>query len=490
MSDTTGIDSGSFRGRHVAVVGVGKSNKALCRYLAEEGARISCFDRKSRDELGQTFEELSVLGVSWSLGPGYLCSLPEYREIFLTPGMKKNLPEIARARANGAVISSETDLLMQRCRGKVVGVTGSAGKTTATTVLSMMLKESLPGRPVYVGGNIGPVLIETVDEIEEDAIVILELSSFQLELATVSPSIALVLNVRPNHLDVHETFGDYVAAKKRIFRFQRLHDRCILNLDDPAARGFAPQCPGKAGFFSLDAKAVSQALARYPEGVGAWLDGDDLVVSAVWPEPEAVASRSDLRVPGLHNVSNVLGAALVAGLAGAAPDGIRRAVRAFRGVEHRIELVRTWRGVDFYNDSIATSPDRTLALMSALQGPLVLILGGYDKGLPFEDLAREIVSRGCVVVTLGNTAGKIEEAIGRAWAERRTGSGEVQRLDDQGHRPDVTRVVSLEHAVAIAAAKAQPGFSVALSPACASFDMFPNFEERGRAFRAAVERLK
>lgn len=458
---------------------MGKSNKALCRYLAKKGARVSCFDRKSRDELGQTFEELSALGVSWSLGPGYLCSLPEYKEIFLTPGMKKNLPEIARARANGAVVSCETDLLMRRCRGKVVGVTGSAGKTTATTVLGMMLKESFLDRPVYVGGNIGSVLIENVDEIEEDAIVVLELSSFQLELATVSPSIALVLNVRPNHLDVHETFEDYVAAKKRIFRFQGQHDRCILNLDDPKTRGFAPQCPGRVGFFSLDAEAVSQALARYPEGVGAWLDGEDLVVSAVWPDLAAVASRSDFQVPGLHNVSNVLGAALVAGLAGATPEGIRRAVKAFRGVEHRIELVRTLRGVNFYNDSIATSPDRTLALMDAVQGPLVLILGGYDKGLPFDDLAREIVSRGCVVVTLGSTAKKIEEAIGRAWAECR-----------RGRRPDLTRAVSLEDAVSIATAEAQPGFSVALSPACASFDMFPNFEERGRAFKAAVERLR
>ena len=215
---------GSFRGRKVAVVGMGKSNQALARYLIREGAEITCFDRKTSEEMGAAYEELSRFGVRWSLGSGYLSPLTDFKWIFLTPGMKKSQSAIVEARRRGAVISSEIGLFMDRCRCEIGAVTGSAGKTTTCTLAGMMLRESLPGIPVYVGGNIGSVLIEQVDDIPEDARVVLELSSFQLELVTRSPHVAVVLNVRPNHLDIHDSYEEYVEAKKRIYRFQESGD--------------------------------------------------------------------------------------------------------------------------------------------------------------------------------------------------------------------------------------------------------------------------
>ncbi len=453
----------------VAVVGLGKSNTALCRYLVRHGCRVTVFDQKDADHLGASYRELSDMGCSWSLGEGYLEPLPGFPTVFLTPGMKKDLPQIRRARQEGAKISCEMDLFMTRCKGRVIGVTGSAGKTTVVTMLGSMLRDT---GPVYVGGNIGNVLIEQVDDIEDAASVVLELSSFQLELVTVSPHVSLLLNIQPNHLDVHETFEDYVRAKKQIFRYQGEGDWCLLNLDDAQTRGFSRELPGEVGFFSLDERSVREALASRG-GVGAWLKGSELVVNG-----EIFAVREELRVPGLHNVSNALAAALAAFLAGVDLPQIGAALRSFAGVPHRIEHVRTWNGMAFYDDSIATSPDRTLALMGSLEGPLVLILGGYDKNLPFDDLAREVVRRGSAVVTLGAAADKIEGALSKAQHEQKATAFRV------------TRAASLEDAVEAAVGFGGPGFSIALSPACASYDMFPDYVARGEAFKAAVKRLK
>ena len=481
---------GSFRGKPVAIVGLGRSNQSLCRYLVKEGACVTCFDQKTQDELGTAYGELRSLGVAFSLGETYLDALPGFSSVFLTPGMKKNLPQIVEARRSGALISNEIALFLDRCKARVCGVTGSAGKTTTATLLGMMLEESPEGKEVYVGGNIGAVLIEKVDAIAKDALVVLELSSFQLELVTKSPQAALVLNIRPNHLDIHDSYRDYVEAKKNIYRSQTDRDWCILNLDDPLARSMAAECPGRTGFFTLDPKAARRELAAgHPV---AWREGEDLMVGASSKHHLGVSGgdvrlggRDDLLVPGQHNVSNALAAALGALIMGATPAAANSAIRSFRGVEHRIEFVRELRAVRYYNDSIATSPDRTEALLDAVTGPLVLIMGGYDKGLPFGDLAEKIVTRGCAVVTLGKTATKIEEALQSAWRMARPAGSLPWPAS-----PDVERVGTLEEAVRAAAAKAKPGGSVVLSPACASYDMFANFEERGRMFKEIVRRLE
>lgn len=515
MQDRERFKPGCFKGASVAVVGMGKSNQALTRHLIREGAEVTCFDRKTAGELGPAYVELTALGVKWSLGDGYLSALPAFRWVFLTPGMKKNLPEIVLARENGAVITCEIALLIDRLRCPVIAVTGSSGKTTTCTLTGLMLRESLPDKKVYVGGNIGSVLIEQVGDIPEDAVVVLELSSFQLELLEKSPHVSAILNVRPNHLDIHESFEEYVEAKKNIFRFQGPSNWCFLNLDDEVTSDVVSECPGGVGFFTLDAGKLEGKMGSEMSGnwsgarqspPAAWADEEYLYVapgpladadsSGQWSgQPyRQVARRRDMLVPGDHNVSNALAAALLSASAGATPEGIGRAIRNFKGVEHRIEFVRELGGVSYYNDSIATSPDRTEALLGAIQGPTVLILGGYDKGLSFDALARKIVSRGCGVVTIGKAAPLIEAAIARTEAELSGETGEAGETGETAAGRQATRVArasSMDEAVILATemARAVPGSSVVLSPACASYDMFRNFEERGRVFKEAVRRL-
>lgn len=473
----------SYKGKSVAVVGLGKSNQALCRYLMREGAHITCFDKKTADELGDLYGSFASLGVEWSLGEDYLRPLPGFRHIFLTPGIKKSLPEIAQARANGARISGEIGLFMERCKAEVAGVTGSAGKTTTATLAGLMLRESGLCVPVHVGGNIGSVLIEQVDDIRPDALVVLELSSFQLETVNRSPRVSLILNVKPNHLDIHDSYEEYVSAKANILRHQRPWDWCVINFDDPVVRELGDMRSGNLCGFTLDG---AEAANR---GAAAWLDSDELKLrlpglsrgKGRWDTPTIIARRQDFLVPGLHNVSNALGAALLAALMGGTPEGIGRAIRSFKGVPHRIEFVREVEGIRYYNDSIATAPDRTEALLKAITEPLVLILGGYDKGIPFDRLAEKIIDRGCQIVTLGATAPVIETALHEAW-KRAGGVGD-------GAYSGVIRVSTLEEAVKAASAIARRGWSVALSPACASYDMFSGFEERGRIFKELVARL-
>ncbi|MGE5579314.1 MAG: UDP-N-acetylmuramoyl-L-alanine--D-glutamate ligase [Bacillota bacterium] len=479
---------GSFKDRKVAVVGLGKSNQALTRYLHREGADITCFDLRSEHLLGAVYEELNALGVGWCLGERYLLGLLGFDAVFLTPGMKKNQPMINMVRRHGALITTEIGLFLDRCKARVCGVTGTAGKTTTTTLLGMMLRESLPDRKVYVGGNIGEVLIEKVDSIAEDDLVVLELSSFQLQLTHKSPGVALVLNVRPNHLDIHDSYDEYVDAKKNIYRTQGERDYCILNLDDPVTREMASECPGRTAFFSLSPDAASHQLAAgHPI---AWLQGEKLLAGSLPAadprgsgEATLLAETGEMLVPGRHNVANVLAASLGALMMGATPEGIGRAIRSFKGVEHRIEFVRELRGVRYYNDSKATSPDMTEALLHAVAGPLTLILGGYDKGIPFDGLARTIVAKDCKVVTLGKTAPAIEEALLKAGHERGVSVS-------SGRTPLIGRAATLQEAVSMAAAESKPGSSVVLSPACASYDMFKDFEERGRVFKALVAELQ
>jgi len=473
---------GSFRDKDVAIVGLGKSNQALVRYLAKEGARITCFDRKTESELGGAYAELSSLGVSWSLGEGYLCRLPDFATIFLTPGMKKNLPEIAEARRRKALITTETALFLDRCAARVCGITGSAGKTTTSTLLGLMLRESLPGAEVHVGGNIGSVMIEKVDSIPPQALVVLELSSFQLQLASKSPEIAVLLNVKPNHLDIHDSFDEYVRAKQKIYKSQTSSDLCILNLDDPLTRAMASECKGRLEFFTLQPQAAERQIAK--GSAVAWLRDGELLYS----RGDAVvrlASSDQFLVPGRHNIANALAASLCALALGGTACGISRAIASFRGVEHRIEFVREVGGVRYYNDSIATSPDRTEAMLSAISGPLTVVLGGYDKGIPFDGLAEKLSYRDCLVITIGKTAPIIEDAIARAKGTKADDAPGSARAAVQ-----VVRAASMEEAVRLAAQRSTPGASVVLSPACASYDMFANFEERGRSFKDLVRKIE
>ena len=467
----------SFKDEKVAIVGMGVSNQALCRYLLKEGASITCFDKKTEEELGAVYDDFSQLNVQWSLGQGYLDPLPQFPNIFLTPGMKKNQPQIIEAKEKGAFISTEIALFLHRCKATVAGITGSSGKTTTAMLAASMLKESRLGKPVLLGGNIGSVLIEEVDDISEDSLVILELSSFQLQLCDVSPNVSLLLNIRPNHLDVHESFAEYADSKKKIFRFQDEDDWTFLNYDEDLVRVLESECPGRVGFFSVTPPNTVNGQSQHK---WAFLDVDDLIYVSETGDRVCIAQRGDLWIPGLHNISNALGAILVSSSLGASPEGMRTAIRSFRGLEHRIEYVREVDGVKFYNDSIATSPDRTIALLETINSPLVVILGGYDKGLSFNMLADKIVEIGAKVVLLGACSERIEGALHRALA--REGSSKAKDVE-------ILQAKDLEEAVLLAKSIAVPGSSVVLSPACASYDMFANFEERGRAFKNIVNSL-
>ncbi|MCL8209399.1 MAG: UDP-N-acetylmuramoyl-L-alanine--D-glutamate ligase [Actinomycetia bacterium] len=442
--------------RRVLVVGLGVNNRPLLPYFADRGVEVVAADRRPQAEL--EVEGLSAR--TWCTGPDYLREALRhgpYDEVYLTPGMVKDGPEIRALVAAGARLRCETDLFLSLCPAPVIGITGSAGKTTTTTLVGEMLKAD-GSRPVFVGGNIGVPLLPRLGEIRPDAWVVMELSSFQLELVERSPHGAALLNLAPNHLDVHGSFGAYVAAKARIFAFQGPDDWLVLpdRLDPVEDRVAAAR------------SAVWRFSDRGPVPRGTYL-ADGILWWRQDGAPEALAPRAALKLKGAMNVRNALAASLVARLAGARLEAVAAVLERFEGVPHRLEPVAEVDGVRYVNDSIATAPDRTLAALEALEGPLVVIAGGYDKHLDYAELGRALSRRARAVVLLGQTAEKIARAIG---------SG-----------PVVRRAADLAEAVAVARSLARPGDTVVLSPASASYDQYRNFEERGEHFRALVRAL-
>ncbi|MBX5477170.1 MAG: UDP-N-acetylmuramoyl-L-alanine--D-glutamate ligase [Clostridia bacterium] len=483
-------DPEEWRGRRVAVVGLGISNLALVRFLRRHGALVEVRDRQSPEALGARLREAVELGAAARVGEGYLDGLDGFDAVFLTPGMRKDQPEIEALRAAGVPVSSEIGLVMRYCRAPIVGITGSAGKTTTTTLTGRLFAAAHPH--TYVGGNIGRPLVELVEDIPPDAWVILELSSFQLELVDASPNLAAVLNLRPNHLDVHPSMDAYREAKQRIYRFQGPGDWCIFNADDDATWPWSAEAPGRAAAFSM---------AR-PVECGTWLEGrpeDGVVRTNLVPaggsarQARDLLRASDVRLPGRHNLANVLAAVSLAALGGVPDDAIASVVREFQGVPHRLETVLERGGVLFVNDSIATSPDRSIAALETFDRPVVLIAGGYDKGLDFDEWAGVVLRKARCVVLVGKTADKIERALENA---RRRAATDPSRTEDEiathesgaGGGLVIQRATSFEDAVVRAAESARVGDVVLLSPACASYDLFRNFEERGEAFRDIVRR--
>jgi len=445
-----------------AVVGIGISNLALIRYLVARGVQVTACDRTPAEQLGERAAELARLGVRLVTGENYLAPLADHDQIFLTPGMPKHLPEIEAARQRGAAISGEIGLVLELCRAPVIGVTGSAGKTTTTTLIGEIMQAA--GRRTYVGGNIGKPLIEQVEEIPAEAAVVLELSSFQLQLVRRSPHIAVITNISPNHLDVHATMEEYVDAKKAIFRWQSPSDWVVLNADDPTVRAFAAEAKGRVVLFSRRGDPGGPDAAFVRDGQMIWRRGGREVPTVLLEE---------IKLPGLHNQENILAAIAASCLAGAPLSAVRQVVTQFTGVEHRIEPVRVLDGVKWYNDSKATSPAETVAALTTLPAPIVLIAGGSDKGIPFDPIAPLVAEKVKTLILMGPTAPKIEEAVRRG-----------------GYAGPIRRAADMAEAVALARAAAVPGDTVLLSPACASFDAYRNFEERGRHFKSLVEALQ
>ena len=448
----------SLRHKTVAVIGIGVSNTPLLELLLAEGIRVTACDKRSREQMGEQAEHLEQLGCELHLGADYLKDL-DADVIFRTPGLRPDVPEIAACVDRGAVLTSEMEVFFEVCPCTIIAVTGSDGKTTTTTIIAELLKAA--GRRVWVGGNIGHPLLCEADGMLATDYAVLELSSFQLMTMKHSPHIAVVTNLAPNHLDVHRDMAEYVAAKENIFRHQSGEDVAVFNADNDITAEQSRRAPGRARLFSRQGEVAD----------GVFLRGEDIVCRSGGHE-RVVMTTGDIKIPGVHNVENYMAA--IAAVDGLVPDEvIRDFAREFGGVEHRIELVRTYRGVRYYNDSIASSPSRTIAGLRSFHEKVILIAGGYDKHIPFDVLGPEIVEHVKLLVLCGATADKIRAAVENAPGY-------------QPGKPEIRDVTPFTAAVEAARDRAQPGDVVTLSPACAAFDQFKNFAERGKFFKSIV----
>ena len=452
----------SLQGRSVAVIGIGVSNQPLIQLLLSRGISVTACDKKSRETLGPLAEELEKRGCRLRLGEDYLQGLNQ-DIIFRTPGMRPDLPELTAAVERGSLLTSEMEVFFQVCPCTKIAVTGSDGKTTTTTIISEILKAA--GYRVHLGGNIGhPLLCETPD-IRPDDIAVLELSSFQLHSMRCHPDVAVITNLSPNHLDKHKDFQDYIDAKRAIYAAQNENDTLVLNLDDEHSAYYRSFAKGKISWFSDEQPVTHGTMCR-----------DGVICRVIDEAVHEIMPVSEIKLPGEHNVLNYLAAfAAVEGLAD--DDACRSVARSFGGVEHRLELVRELRGVTYINDSIGSSPTRTINGLRAMKTKPIVIAGGYDKHIPFDGLGDELCRMAKRVYLTGATAEKIRAAI--LGSQFYAGSGlDLEMIDD------------FDECVLAAANVAKAGDIVLFSPACASFDRFKNFEERGKHFKKLITELK
>ena len=440
----------SLRGKRIAVLGLGVSNRPLVRLLLEFGCDVVGCDRTPREKLENEVLELERLGCKLHVGDDYLAGV-EADVVFRTPGMHPGNPAIQALKERGAEVTSEMEVFFEVSPCHLIAVTGSDGKTTTTTLIAEMLKAA--GKTVWLGGNIGTPLLPLVRQMQKEDFAVVELSSFQLMDMRRSPQRALITNLAPNHLDIHKDMDEYVDAKKNIFRYQGEGDLLVLNADNPITASF--RGPGKTRFFS-----------RLGEGDVCIRDG--VICRGQTP----VLPVSDILLPGVHNVENYMAAiAMVEGLA--SDEDIRQVAKTFGGVEHRIELVRIKDGVRFYNDSIASSPTRTMAGLRSFPEKVILIAGGYDKHIPYDPLGPEICAHVKKLFLNGATGPKIRAAVERC----------------SGEKPEMVDCGDFASAVKAAAEAAEPGDVVLMSPASAAFDQFKNFMVRGNYFKELVKEL-
>ncbi len=447
--------------KRVLVVGLGKSGVASALFLKARGARVTVSDNKSGDELRNEIPVLLDHGITVETGGHGERTFRGQDLIVVSPGVPVDAPMLVQARAMGEAVIGEIELAAQFLPGPIVAITGSNGKTTTTTLTGEILTAG--GIPTLVGGNIGTPAISLAERATRETAIVLEVSSFQLEtIQTFRPKVAVVLNVTPDHLDRHQTFEAYVDAKARIFENQRGDDFAVLNEDDPTCVTMAPRTKAEVFWFSRQKEVKLGAWVR--EGNILFRDGRG---------QRQILQVSEIPLKGAHNLENVLAAVCAGALLGCAPEKIRQAVRDFKAVEHRLEFVATIRGVDYYNDSKATNVDATIKALESFPANIHLILGGKDKGGDYSvlnELLRQRVKR---VYTIGAAAGKIESQI----ASPKSGNVEVVHAE------------TLENAVRKANATAEPGDVVLLAPACASFDQFKNYEQRGQMFKQIVREL-
>lgn len=452
-----------LNGKKVAFLGIGVSHRELIKLFAKKGAVVYACDRREREEFASVAEELEGAGATLCLGEHYMDGLSSMDIVFRTPGMNYLMPELQELIRNGVVVTSEMEVFFDLCPCKIYAVTGSDGKTTTTTLIAKILEKA--GKKVYLGGNIGKALLPVVEEIGDDDAAVVELSSFQLISMRKSPDVAVITNISPNHLDIHKDMQEYTSAKNNILMHQTAFGRAVLNEDNEASAMFRPSVRGDLYTFSRKKEDIK----------GAYCDEKGDIRFRDHGQEYFIMNKREIKIPGEHNVENLL-AAICAVWGAVTHEAIVEVAKEFTGVEHRIELVRELNGVRWYNDSIATSPTRMIAGLNSFDQKLIVIAGGYDKHIPFLPMGPAVIEKVKILILMGATADKIEETVKSTAGYKSSGI-------------EIVRVESMEQAVKEAFKAAKPGDIITLSPACASFDRYPNFEERGRHYKSLVKEL-
>ena len=446
----------SFNGKKVTVIGLGISNTPLIPWLLSRGAVVTARDKKEFDNLPEAVKAYREQGVNFVCGEGYLKGI-DADVIFKAPGLRYDLPEISEAVENGAVLTSEMEQFFEDCPCKIIGVTGSDGKTTSTTLIYKCLCEQYGENKVFVGGNIGKPLLPEVGKMDESCFAVVELSSFQLHTMKHSPEISLITNLSPNHLDYHKGMEEYVEAKKNIYLNAKPGSVLVLNGENEVTKNLGSDAPE-----GVEVRYFLNGYAR--------VEGGKITVNG-----REVLKTDDILIPGKHNIENYCG--VICALDGIVDDAVfEKVAKTFGGVEHRIELVRRLNGVSYYNRSIDSSPTRSAAALNSFKNKVIVICGGYDKKIPFEPLADVLLRKAKTVVLTGATAQKIKDAL----------------INHKDYTVDAIKIIEkpdFKDAVMAAHNEAKEGDTVLLSPACASFDAFPNFEVRGNTFKEIIKNL-
>lgn len=452
----------NLKNKKIAIIGLGVSNIPLIDYLHDFQAKITVFDKRNEEKIDKgVLEKIENYKISKNFGENYLSNLKDFDIIFKSPSCRPDLPEIEAEVKRGAILTSEIEKVLELAPCKIIAVTGSDGKTTTTSLIYEIVKQKYKA---YLGGNIGIPLFTKIKEMQPENVVVLELSSFQLMTMKKSPDIAVVTNVTPNHLDIHKSYEEYIEAKKNIFLNQNEDNTLVLNYDNEITKNFAKTAKSKVVFFSSKEKIENGVI--YDDGI-IKISEDGL--------RRHLLKLKDTHLRGTHNAENICAAvAATKGLV-QIEDQIN-AIKGFEGVPHRIEFVREINGSKWYNDSIASSPTRTIAGLNSFDEEIVLIAGGYDKHLDYEPIAKPILDKVKTLILLGQTSGKILNAV-------------KEKQGELGIKIDIFKVDTLEEAVEKAKMEAKPNQVVLFSPASASFDMFKNFEERGNKFKELVKNL-
>ena len=452
-----------IRFRKVAVIGLGVSNLPLLDYLYEKKAQVTVFDERTIDEIPQNvITKIDTYEFKYSFGKNCLENLKGFNIIFRSPSCLPTKPELQEEANRGAIVTTEVEMLMEMCPCKIIGVTGSDGKTTTTSMINAILQKA--GYNTFLGGNIGTPLFTRLPEIKPDDIVVLELSSFQLMNMHVSPDIAVITNITPNHLNIHKDYQEYIDAKKNIFKYQNENGILILNYDNDITRSCSTEANGKVIFFSSKEKLDNGFIVD-----------EDIIKECEDKVRKHILNTNEVILRGNHNFQNIA-TALAATKTLVDTDIAVQAIKEFKPVEHRIEFIREIDGVKWYNDSASSSPTRTLSGINAFKENIILIAGGYDKNLDYEPLAKPILDKVSTLILIGQTAEKIFDAV-------------KNEADKQNKKIDIYMCDSLEQTIDIAKKSAKKGEVILFSPASASFDMFKNFADRGEKFKNLVNNI-